>query len=148
MSQELGLDGQAGEFSLSDRLAETGCIPVNDDGGEQVKPGHAIVLALAGPIAAFTLATEAERVLQSVVSLALVQAGVGSALYIGIEKPVCNEEGTFGPCGNTDGKKPKPSGRQPRKPCRILESTNSDPAELFSVSRATIYLALNRHYPP
>ena len=34
-------------FPLSDRFAEMGGIPVNDDGGEQVEPGHAVVLALA-----------------------------------------------------------------------------------------------------
>ena len=45
--QELGLDGQPGVFPLSDRLAEMGGIPVNDDGGEQVEPGHAVMLALA-----------------------------------------------------------------------------------------------------
>ena len=34
--QEVGPDGPAGEFSLSDRILEMGGIPVNDDGGEQV----------------------------------------------------------------------------------------------------------------
>ena len=48
MVQELGLDGQAGVLPLSDRFAEMGGIPVNDDGGEQVKPGHAVVLAGIG----------------------------------------------------------------------------------------------------
>ena len=50
MGQELGLDGPAGVFPLSDRFAKMGGIPVNDDGGEQVKPGHAVVLALAGAV--------------------------------------------------------------------------------------------------
>ena len=35
MGQELGLDRQAGVFVLSDRFADMGGIPVNDDGGEQ-----------------------------------------------------------------------------------------------------------------
>ena len=34
-------------FPRSDRFVEMGPIPVNDDGGEQVEPGHAVVLALA-----------------------------------------------------------------------------------------------------
>ena len=34
LGQELGLDGQTGVFPLSDRFAEMGGIPVNDDGGE------------------------------------------------------------------------------------------------------------------
>ena len=47
MGQGLGLASQAGVFPLSDRFAEMGGILVNDDGGEQVEPGHAVVLALA-----------------------------------------------------------------------------------------------------
>ena len=85
MSQELGLDRQAGVFSLSDRFAEMGGIPVNDDGGERVEPGHAVVLGLAGAVADFALAPDPERVLERVMSLALVQAGVGPALHIGVE---------------------------------------------------------------
>ena len=88
MGQELGLDGQPGVFPLSDRFAEMGGIPVNDDGGEQVEPGHAVVLALARAVADFALASDPERVLERVMSLALVQAGVGPALHIGVEQPV------------------------------------------------------------
>ena len=47
VGQGLGLGRQAGVFPLSDRFAEMGGIPVNDDGGEQVETGHAVVLALA-----------------------------------------------------------------------------------------------------
>ena len=42
MGQEL--DRQAGVVPLSDRFAEMGGIPVNDDDGEQVEPGHVVVL--------------------------------------------------------------------------------------------------------
>ena len=82
MAQELGLDRQAGALPLSDRFAEMGSIPVNDDGGEQVEPGHAVVLALAGEVADFALASDPEGVLERVMSLALVQAGVGPALSV------------------------------------------------------------------
>ena len=41
--QELELDA----FPRSDCFSEMGGIPVNDDGGEQVEPSHAAVLALA-----------------------------------------------------------------------------------------------------
>ena len=58
VGQELGLDGQPGVFPRSDRFAEMGGIPVNDDGGEQVEPGHAVVLALAGAVADFALASD------------------------------------------------------------------------------------------
>ena len=47
VGQELGPDRQPGVFLLSDRFAEMGGIQVNDDGGEEVEPGHVIVLALA-----------------------------------------------------------------------------------------------------
>ena len=67
---------------MSDRFAEMGGIPVNDDGGEQVEPGHAVVLSFAGAVADFALAPDAERVLERVMSLAPVQAGVGAALSV------------------------------------------------------------------
>ena len=97
MGHELGLDGQAGVFPLSDRFAEMGGIPVNDDGGEQVAPGHAVVLALAGAVADFAMAPDPERVLECVMSLALVQTGVGSVLHIGVEQLADDEERSFDP---------------------------------------------------
>ena len=97
MGQELGLYGQPALFPLSDHLGEIGGVPVNDDGGEQVGPGHAVVLSLAGAVADFALAPDAERVLEDMMSLALVQAGVGPALHIGVERPVDDEEGALDP---------------------------------------------------
>ena len=97
MDEELGRYGQPGVFPLSDRFAEMGSIPVDDDGGEHVEPGHAVVLALARAVADFALSPDAERVLECVMSLALVQAGVGPALHIGIEQPVDDEERSFDP---------------------------------------------------
>jgi len=84
VGQELGLDGQAGVLPLSDRLAEMGGIPANDDGGEEVELGHAVVLALAGAVTDFALASDPERVLERVMSLALVQAGVCPALSVAL----------------------------------------------------------------
>ena len=97
MGRELGLDGQPCVFPLSDRFAEMGSIPANDDGGEQVEPGHAVVLALARAVADFALASDPECLLERVMSLALVQAGVGSALHIGVEQPVDDEERSIDP---------------------------------------------------
>ena len=102
MGQELGLDGQPGVFPRSDCFAEMGGIPVDDDGGEQVEPGHAVVLALAGAVADFALAPDPERVLERVMSLALVQAGVDPALHIGVEQPVDDEERSFTSLPSTD----------------------------------------------
>ena len=62
MGQDLGLDGLAGVFPLSDRFAEIGDIPVIDAGGEQVEPGHAVMLALAGLVAHFALASDLDGV--------------------------------------------------------------------------------------
>ena len=103
MGQEFRLGREAGVFPLSDRFAEMGGIPVNDDGGEEVEPSHAVVLALAGAVADFALASDPQRVLERVVCLALVQAGVGSALHIGVEEPVDDEERSFDPSDFAEG---------------------------------------------
>ena len=79
-------------FPLSDPFAEMGVIPLNDGGGEEVEPSHAVVLALAGAVADFALASDAQRVLEGMMSLALVQTGVDPALHIGVEQPVDDEE--------------------------------------------------------
>ena len=65
MCQKLGLDRQSGAFALSDRLTQTHGIPVNDDGRKEIEPGHAIVLAFGGAVADFTLASDTQRVLHS-----------------------------------------------------------------------------------
>ena len=69
MGQQVGLDVESRAFPLSDIFAEMDGIPVNDDGGEQVEPGHAVVLALAGAASDFAPAPDAERVLEGVMSL-------------------------------------------------------------------------------
>ena len=102
MSQDLRLDREACKLPLSDRFVEMGGIPVNDDGGEQVEPSHAVVLALAGAVADFALASGPQRVLEGVVRLALVQTGTGPALHIGVEQPVDEEEGSFDPSDFTE----------------------------------------------
>ena len=60
------------------------------------------MLALARAAADFAQAPDPEGVLERVMSLALVQAGVGSALHIGVEQPVddaerSDEERSFDP---------------------------------------------------
>ena len=49
------------------------------------------MLALDGAVADFALPPDAEGVLEGVMSLAFVQAGVGPALHIGVEQPVDKE---------------------------------------------------------
>ena len=46
MGQDLGLDCQPDVFPLSGRFAEEDGIPVDNDGGGQVMPGQAVVLAI------------------------------------------------------------------------------------------------------
>ena len=97
MSQKTGLDCQPGVFPLSDLFAEMDGIPVEYDSGEQVAPGHSLVLALARAVADFALAPDPECVLERVMGLALVQAGVGPALHIGVEQPVDHEGRSLDP---------------------------------------------------
>ena len=68
----------------------------------RLRPGHAVALALARAVADLALASDPERVLERVMSLALIQAGVGPALHIGVEQPVddaerSDEERSFDP---------------------------------------------------
>ena len=83
---------------MSDLFAEMGGIPVIDDSGEQVEPGHAVVLSFAYAVADFALAPDVERVM----SLAPVQAGFGSALHIGVKQPVDDEERALDPSDFTE----------------------------------------------
>ena len=77
MCQELGLGRQTGAFSLSDGLVQADGIPVNDDGRQQIEPSHPVVLAFAGTVADFALASDAQGVFQGVMGLALCSARYG-----------------------------------------------------------------------
>ena len=95
MCQELGDDGQAGVSSPGDCFAQPGGVPVDDDGGEQVEACHAVVLPLRGPIPDFSLASDAQGILQGVVGFSLVQADVGTPLHGRVQRPVDHEEGAL-----------------------------------------------------
>jgi hypothetical protein len=71
------------------------CVPVDDDGGEQIEACHAEVLPFGGPVANFTLAADAEGVLEGMMGLAFVEPDLGAALHVGIEQPVDDEERPF-----------------------------------------------------
>ena len=73
MCQEVGLDRHPGAFSLPDGLAQAQGVPVDDDGGQEVEPRHAVVPAFAGAVADFALASDAKRVLQGVMGFPFVQ---------------------------------------------------------------------------
>ena len=156
---------------------------MDDDGGEQVEPGHTVVLALAAAREGDTLVvpkldrlarffpdarTIADQLRERGVKLAL-----GRTLYDPgdpMGKLLLNILATFAEVeadlirhphprghghrprrGKLRGKQPKPSDRQQRELCRMYaagEYSISDLAELFSVSRPTVYRTLNRrHFP-
>ena len=160
-----------------------GGISVNDDGGEQVEPGHSVLLTLAAVREGDTLVVPkldrlarffpdaraiADRLRERGVKLAL-----GRTLYDPgdpMGKLFFNILATFADFeaelirmrtrkgmaiararGRLRGKQPKLSDRQQRELCRMYatgEYSISDLAELFSVSRPTVYHTLNRrHFP-
>ena len=105
MGREPGLDRQAGVFPLSDRFAKVVGIPVNDDGGERVEPGHAVVLAFAGavePGRALARATDAPP--RYVPSLRYPFTPAGAALSV----------------RGTSSGRPSPSSRPPPNPSQQL----------------------------
>lgn len=57
---------EAGVAALGDRMAEMHRIPVDDDDGEQIEPGYAIMLAFCSLVTDFTLTADAQRILQGV----------------------------------------------------------------------------------
>ncbi len=95
MRQKLGWRAESGVSSLYDGAPEVVGVPVNDGGGEQVQPGHTVVLAFGRTILDFALATNAQGILQGVVSLAFVETNLSAALHVSIEQPVDDEERTL-----------------------------------------------------
>ena len=76
---------QTGAFSCRNCLSEIFCIPVDDDGCQQVEAGHAIVLPLGGSVTDFALTPDAQGVFQGVMGLTLVETDLGTALHVGIK---------------------------------------------------------------
>ena len=168
---------------LSDHFAEMDGISAADDDGEQVEPGHAVLLAFATMREGDTLVVpKLDRLARSVpparaIADQLRERGVklalGRALYDPsdpMRKLFFNILATFAEFeadlirlrtregmaiarakGKLRGKQPKLSDRQQREFCRKQatgEYSISDLAELFSVSRPTVYRTLNRRHSP
>ena len=68
-----------------DSDAELFCVPVDDDGSEEIEACHAIVLTFGSAVTDFALASDAQGVFQGVVSLAFIQSDLGAALHVRIE---------------------------------------------------------------
>ena len=97
MREEIFWRIQPGPFALRDSDAKLFCIPINDDGGEQVETGDAEVLAFGCTVADFALPTNSQSAFQSMVRLTFVQANTGAALHIRVERPFDDEERPFNP---------------------------------------------------
>ena len=76
-------------------MAEASGVPKDDERGKQGETCHAVVLALGGSIADFTLAANAKGVFQSVMRFPLIQTNIGTSLHIGIEQPLDDEQSTL-----------------------------------------------------
>ncbi|MGF6862463.1 hypothetical protein ABIE69_003051 [Rhodobacteraceae bacterium MBR-64] len=74
MREQIGRTVQTDPLPRGHGLTEVFGVPVDNDGGEQVETGHAIVLTLGRAIPDFALASDAQSVFQCVMRLALVQA--------------------------------------------------------------------------
>lgn len=79
MRQTFGRHTKSFIPALCDCMAQMESVPVYDDCGEQVQPGDAVILALGGSVSDFTLAADTQRILDSMVSLAFVEADLGYA---------------------------------------------------------------------
>jgi len=95
MREQRGVAIQPGPLPRGDSLTEVLGVPLDDDGGEQIETGHAVVLPFGGTVADFTLSPEAQGVFQGMMGLTLVQANLGTALHVGVEEPFDNKESAF-----------------------------------------------------
>ena len=95
MREQRGIAIQPGPLPRGDGLTEVFGVPVDDDGGEQVEAGHAVVLTLGGTVADFALPPDAQGVFQGVMRFTLVQANLGPPLHVGVEEPFDDEEGAL-----------------------------------------------------
>jgi hypothetical protein len=68
----------------SDSLPKALDAPVNDDGSEQVQPYHPEMLPFGCSVTNFTLAANAQRILDGVMGFSFVQADLGTALHVGV----------------------------------------------------------------
>ena len=72
-------------MSRGDRKTELLGVPIDDDGGEQVQPCDAEMLALSCTVADFALATDPQCVLQGMIYFSFIEANLCAALHIGIK---------------------------------------------------------------
>ncbi len=95
MGQEIGAIAASIAFLVCNDLAELHGVPEDDDGGEQIHAGDAVMLAFGGTVADFTAAVEADCPLQRMMSFAFVEPDLGTPLEFGIQNPVDHEQGAL-----------------------------------------------------
>ena len=95
VGEELGGGVDAGLLAGQDRLAQLQRVPVDDDGGEQVEAGDAVVLTFAGAVAQFAALMEVDGTLEGVVGFSFVQAGLSAPTHGGVSDPVDHEQRAF-----------------------------------------------------
>lgn len=95
--QQVGRAIQSRATASGGGFAKVLGVSVYDDGGDQVQPGHAEVLAFGCSIADFALPPDAQRVFECVMGFSFVQADLGTALHVRIEQPVDDEQCPFDP---------------------------------------------------
>ncbi len=91
---------ESGDSSFPSRLvcndlAELHGVPEDDDGGEQIHAGDAVMLAFGGTVADFTAAVEADCPLQRMMSFAFVEPDLGTPLEFSMQDPVDHEQGAL-----------------------------------------------------
>ena len=62
MREQSGIAVQPGPLPRGDGLTEVLGVPVDDDGGEQIETGHAVVLTLGRAIPDFALSPDAQGI--------------------------------------------------------------------------------------
>ena len=83
MGQKLGRDIKTFIPPSGNSMAEMDGVPVDDDRREQVQSGDPVMLPLGGAIPDFALPANAQGILESMMSLAFIEADLGAALHIG-----------------------------------------------------------------
>ena len=77
---------------LGDRVADVNGVPIDNECGEQVEAGDPVMLTFGGSVTDFTLATDAQRILEGMVGLALIETDLSTPLHVRVEDPLYNKE--------------------------------------------------------
>lgn len=79
-------------------------VPINEDQGQQVQRCPAAVLSFRGSIPDVALSPDAEDIFQRVMPFTLVQPDLSTALHVGVQQVVDNEQGAL---NQAKGRNPK-----------------------------------------